>query len=40
VDPHPYAGETIPRAIVVVGNLAKLHESKKKKPRKAEWEIN
>jgi hypothetical protein len=40
VDFHPYVGETTPQAIVVVGNLVKLSQPNKKKPKKPKWEIN
>jgi hypothetical protein len=38
VEFHPCVGE--PQAIVVVGDIAKLSEPKKKNPKKAKWEIN
>jgi hypothetical protein len=39
VDLHPSIGETTPQSIVVVGDPVETSELKKK-PTKAEWEIN
>jgi hypothetical protein len=40
MDLHPFVGETTPQPTIVVGDPTKLNEPKKKKPKKAKWEIN
>jgi hypothetical protein len=40
VDLHPSICEITPQSAVVVGDPVEPSELKKKKPKKAEWEIN